>query len=133
MAVASIIISALSLILAITVALFQYRTYKRSLWPSFEIKQRNLYAEHFNFVIHNSNSQPISIYKVDYPSGWSIDDKQIYSEEFGAVVLEDLGVEIPMELHVYYNLKNNKKRKANIELVRNNQSLFIQRQMHKKL
>lgn len=127
------VIAALSLMLSIAIALSQYRTYKRSLWPSFEIKQRNLYAEHFNFVIHNRNTQPIGVYKVDYPGGIQIDQKQLCPEEFGAVVLEDLDSESPMKIDVYYQLKNNKKRKATIELVRDKQSLYIQKQVHKNL
>lgn len=105
---------------------------KKSLNPVFEVKVSNLYGDHFSFLIKNRNTEPIGIYQVRYPENFKVDDPRVNPEEFGGVVLEDLNVEKPLMIEVFYHLRNGKNRRTEIELVRDGQRLFIKKQINKK-
>lgn len=125
------ILGILGFFLAVSLAISQYVEKRQAIIPIFGIKIKEVYAEHFKFSIQNKNTEPISIKKVIYPSRLYMDQMQSYPEEFGAVVLEDLRDKGPMKIAVHYQMKNGKNKVAQIDLVMEDQNLYIDKQVHK--
>lgn len=125
---AAILIALASFALSLYVAIEQRIVKRKSLNPVFEVKLANLYGDHFSFMVRNRNAEPINIIKVNYPKGLRVDQPKVNSEEFGAVILEDLGIDKPVLIDVQYKLRNGKDKTSEIELVRNGQQLYIKKQ-----
>lgn len=115
----------------IFLAMLGYYLKGKAILPLFQVKFSNAYGEHFNFCIHNNGEKPINIYKVVYPNDIETDQTQFSDEEFGAVILQKITKEKPINIEVYYKLNNNKTKRTDIELIRDGQKIYIQNQSHK--
>ena len=117
-----------SFALSLYVAIEQRIIKRKSAYPVFEVSEANLYGDHFSFMVRNRNAEPINITNVNYPEELKVDQPKVKPEEFGAVILEDLGIDDPLSIEVHYKLRHGKDKTSEIKLVRNDQQLYITKQ-----
>lgn len=121
----------LGFLLAVSLAIIQYREKRKALIPIFGIKSKEIFYDHFRFVIHNKNSVPINIKRVEYPPKFERSQKQEWSEEFGVIILHDVREMDSIPIEVYYQNRDGKNKKAVVEIVSEGRDIHIGNQVHK--